>query len=99
MGDDGTPERRDTPADRPAHRDGSDRPPAGLDHPVQARPRPLRHHAAGAGVLALVAATAVATAFVGAGPALADRAVLGEAIQLRSGPVTWIVVAITYAGS
>jgi membrane-associated phospholipid phosphatase len=99
MGDDGTPERRDTPADRPAHRDGSDRPPAGLDHPVQARPRPLRHHAAGAVVLALVAATAVATAFVGAGPALADRAVLGEAIQLRSGPVTWIVVAITYAGS
>jgi undecaprenyl-diphosphatase len=102
MGDDGTPERRDTPADRPPHRDDTDRPPAGLDHPVRARstrPRPLRHHAAGAVVLALVAATAVATAVVGAGPALADRSVLGEAIELRSDPVTWIAVVLTNAGS
>jgi membrane-associated phospholipid phosphatase len=97
MGEDGTPDR---PASSTPDRDGTDPHPAGLDHPLRARaPRPLRHHAAGAVVLALVAVVAVAAAVVGFGPALADRAVLGEAIELRSGPLTGVVVVVTYAGS
>jgi undecaprenyl-diphosphatase len=102
MNDQGSSERRTGAGDpRPG---GADRPPAGLDHPLPAhqearRPRPLRQHAVGTVVLALAAVVAVAAAVAGAGPALADRAVLGEAIDLRSGPLTWVAVAVTQAGS
>jgi membrane-associated phospholipid phosphatase len=47
----------------------------------------------------VAAVAAVATAFVGAGPALADRVVLGDAIGLRSGPLTWLAVVVTNGGS
>jgi membrane-associated phospholipid phosphatase len=104
MGDDGTPERRDVPAVGDPAPHGNDRHPAGLDHPLpppdrSGRVRPLRLHVAGAVLLALAAVAAVATAFVGAGPALADRVVLGDAIGLRSDPLTWFAVIVTNAGS
>jgi undecaprenyl-diphosphatase len=49
--------------------------------------------------MVLVATAAVATAFVGVGPAAVDRMVLGEAIDARSGPLTTLAIAVTNAGS
>jgi membrane-associated phospholipid phosphatase len=73
--------------------------PAGLDRPLP--PAPLRLWAAVCAVLALVAgaAAAVTAAFVGVGPARVDRMVLAEAVDVRSGPLTSLAVAVTHAGS
>jgi membrane-associated phospholipid phosphatase len=76
----------------------SDRPPAGLDRPFAHRHRPLRTAIVGAG-LAVLATIGVATAFVGAGPALADRAALAESIEVRSGALTTLATVITTVGS
>jgi undecaprenyl-diphosphatase len=92
MGDDGTSDRRGEPG-----RDGP--PPAGLDRHLPRRSRRRVHPVGLVVVLALAAAAALATAFVGVGPALADRAVLGEVLDLRTGPLTWFAVVITQAGS
>jgi membrane-associated phospholipid phosphatase len=86
--------------DTPGDDDGTDRPPAGLEH-HHPRPQPtrLRPRVLVAVLLAVAAAAAVGTAFAGVGPALADQAVLGEAIDLRSGALTRVAVVITDAGS
>jgi undecaprenyl-diphosphatase len=77
-------------------------PPAGLDrsHRLPEPPvhRPLRTALAGA-ALALLAIVGVATAFLGAGPAQADRAVLGETLQARSAELTGLATAITTIGN
>lgn len=78
-----------------------DVPPAGLPGhlPVSARsPRPLRTAITGL-VLAVLAAAGVVTAFVGAGPARADRAVLGEVIEERSPGLTSLATAVTTIGN
>jgi uncharacterized protein (TIGR03382 family) len=72
--------------------------PAGLDRPLGHTYRPLRT-AITAVVLALLAVAGVVAAFVGAGPARADRAVLGDAIGARSPALTTLASAITTVGS
>lgn len=75
------------------------RPPAGLDRSLPHPPaRPLRV-AIAAGVLVLAAAAAVAAALVGFGPARADRALLDEALDARSGSLTALATAVTEVGS
>lgn len=73
--------------------------PAGLDHPLD-HPASRSWGPVGAVVaLALAAVAAVASAFVGVGPAAVDRMVLGEALDARSDPLTALAVAVTNLGS
>jgi membrane-associated phospholipid phosphatase len=73
--------------------------PAGLDHPL-GPPAPLpRGPVGGVLALALGAAAAVTSAFVGVGPAAVDQMVLGEAVEARSGPLTTAAIAVTQIGS
>ena len=70
--------------------------PAGLPEPHVHRP--LRTAAAGV-VLVLLAVAGVVTAFVGAGPARADSALLGESIEARSAALTALATSVTTVGS
>jgi undecaprenyl-diphosphatase len=106
MGSSTSPERDEEP-DRPdgepvaATPPAADDPPhpAGLDHPLAApRPRPLRSAAVVLG-LVLAAAAAVTAAFLGAGPAVVDRPVLGGVMDVRSDSLTALAVAVTNLGS
>lgn len=51
------------------------------------------------GLLVLLAGVGLGTAFVGAGPARLDTAVLGESIAARSASLTTVAVALTEVGS
>jgi undecaprenyl-diphosphatase len=77
---------------------GPNQPPAGLDEHLAHTHRPLRTAAAGV-LLMLLAVAGVTTAFVGAGPARVDRAVLNESIEARSVGLTELATAVTTVGS
>jgi membrane-associated phospholipid phosphatase len=77
---------------------GPERPPAGLDTHLAHRHRPLRAVLAGV-LLALLAVAGVVTAFVGAGPARVDGALLGESVEARSAALTTLATVITNVGS
>jgi undecaprenyl-diphosphatase len=73
--------------------------PAGLDGPLDLPPaHPLRAVLAVLG-LAVAAAIALATSFVGVGPAAVDEMLLGEAVDVRSGTLTTLAVLVTNTGS
>ena len=76
---------------------GTEPDPAGLP-PSEHRHRPLRVVAAGV-LLVLLAVAGVATAFVGAGPARADAALLGESIEARSATLTALATTVTTVGN
>jgi membrane-associated phospholipid phosphatase len=73
-------------------------PPAGLDRPLPHRHRPLRSAVVGT-LLTVLATVGVGAAFIGAGPARADQAVLAESVEFRSPALTALATTVTTIGS